>query len=289
MTNAITQFSKKLDEKIVDPLRQVLKGRELVHVTAPQGFGVSSVDWGKITEMSSGYVSFGFSDTNKDAINVELTNSKIPVYWKDYEIDRRIYEGWLLHGFDIDAANAISAAYQAGKAEDSAIINGISFDGTNYDINGLYQGAVNDYSSAASIATFGVATTALTGALNLMDDDGVPIDRMKLNWIVNSTSYQKIRKSRDTVGTRELPDILDLLNGGQLISVGTTLTTAQGVVAPAASVGEPYVDYYLTADFQTDPMTPKFQKTGNIGGRVFSAGVLRIKQGNALCKVSNMS
>jgi uncharacterized linocin/CFP29 family protein len=289
MTNAIATFSRKLDEKLVNPLRQVLKGRQLVHVTPPQGFGVSSVDWGTIAEMSEGYVSFGFSDGNTDAINVSLTNSKVPVYWKQYSIDRRIYDGWMSRGIDIDASNAIAAGYQAAKAEDAALINGISFDGTNYDINGLYQGAGNDYATGAALATFGVATTALTGAIQLMDDDGVPVDRMPLNWCVNSTSYQKIRKSRDTVGTRELPDILDLLNGGQVISIGTTLTTAQGFVAPTAAVGEPYVDYYLTADFQTDPEMPKFQKTGNIGGRVFSAGVLRIKQSTAICKTSNLS
>src|SRR5512141_62478 len=94
MTNAIAEFSKKIDQKLVNPLRLVLKGRQLVSVTPPQGFGISSVDWGKITEMSDGYVSFGFTDTNTDAIDVSLTNSKIPVYWKDYTIDRRIYEAW---------------------------------------------------------------------------------------------------------------------------------------------------------------------------------------------------
>lgn len=289
MTNAIVEFSKQLDKKIVSPLRQVLKGRQLVHVTPPAGFGVTSVDWGKITEMSAGYVSFGFSDGNTDKIDISLTHSKVPVYWKDYEIDRRIYEGWLQGGVDIDAANAIAAAYQAAKVEDSALINGVSNDGTNYDIAGLYQGAGNNYDVASSIATFGVATTALTGALNLMDDDGVPVDRMPFNWVVNSTSYHKIRKSRDTIGTRELPDVLDLLNGGQLISVGTTLTSAQGFVSPTAAVGEPYVDYYLTADFQTDPKQPEYQKTGPIGGRVFSSGVLRIKQDVAICKTSNLS
>ncbi len=55
MTNAVSEFSKVLDKKIIPPLRQVLKGRALVHVTPPQGFGISSVDWGKITEMSDGY------------------------------------------------------------------------------------------------------------------------------------------------------------------------------------------------------------------------------------------
>jgi len=289
MVNALTEFSKKLDEKLVSPLRQVLKGRKLVSVTSPQGFGITNVDWGKITEMSGGMVSYSFTSGNTDQIDATLVNSKIPVYWKDYEIDRRIFEGWRQRGIDIDAANAIAAAYAAAKVEDAAIINGVTNDGTNYDILGLYQGAGNDYNTATTLGTFGNATTALAGAINLMDDAGIPVDSLKLNWCVNSSAYHKIRRTRSAQGQLELPDLLDLLNGGELISVGTTLTTAQAFVLPDSSVGEPYVDYYLTADFQTDPKTPEYQTTGNIGGRVFSAGVLRIKQDDAICRMSNLS
>lgn len=294
MTNAYDEFSKKLDEKIVEPLRQVNKGRRLVYVTPPQGFGVTSVDWGKMTEMSDGYVSMGFTDGNKDSIDVKLTNAQIPVYWKDYTIDRRIYEGWRTRGFDIDAANAIAAAYKASRAEDGAIINGVTNDGTNYDFVGIYQGAVasgNNYATSCSIGTFGNLTSAINAAYELMDEDGVPVDSLPFNLALNSTSFKKARSVRNTGGNgnRELPDILELLNGGSVISVGTQVMTGQGFLCPTPAVGEPYLDYYLTSDFQTDPMTPMYQKTGNLGGRVFSAGVLRIKQFDALCAFSNLS
>ncbi len=39
MVNALATFSKKTESKLVDPLRNVLKGRQLVYTTAPQGFG----------------------------------------------------------------------------------------------------------------------------------------------------------------------------------------------------------------------------------------------------------
>ena len=289
MTNAIAEFSKKIDEKLVDPLRQVLKGRTLVNEPPPQGFEISNVEWGKIIEMSEGMVSYSFTSGNKDQIDATLTNSKIPVYWKEYEIDRRIYESWNARGTDIDAANAIAAGYAAAKVEDAAIIDGVTRDGTNYEIPGLYQGAGVDYNTATSLVTFGMATKAVSGCLNLMDDAGVPVDRIKWNWAVPSAAYHKIRSIRNSNGVKELPDVLDMLNGGELVSVGTILAPNQSVLVPDPSVGEPFVDFYLTADFQTDPKNPEYVKTGNIGGRVFSAGVLRIKQEAALGKISNLT
>jgi uncharacterized linocin/CFP29 family protein len=289
MTNALELFSRKIDEKLVDPLRKVLKGRKLVYVTDPQGFGITNVSWGKITEMSGGMVSYTFTSGNVDSIDASLVNAKIPVYWKGYELDRRTYEGWLVNGTDFDAANAIAAGYVAARVEDAAIINGVTNDGTTYDLNGLYQGAGNDYSTSAVIGTFGEITKAVAGSLNLMDDDDVPVDSLPWNFAVSSSTWYKIMKVRNANGLRELPDLLDMLNGGELMSVGTVLAAGQGVLAPDPSVGEPFVDFYLTADFQTDPKTPEYQQTGNVGGRVYSGGVLRIKQDAALCKVSNMS
>ena len=52
MTNALATFSKKIDSQLVEPLKNVTIGRKLVPVTAPQGFGISSVDWVKITVLS---------------------------------------------------------------------------------------------------------------------------------------------------------------------------------------------------------------------------------------------
>lgn len=289
MTNQISEFSKAVDPKLVNPLRQVLKGRKLVSVTTPKGFEITSVDWSKITEMSGGMVSYSFTSGNKDKLDVTPTNTKIPVHWKDFEMDRREFDSWRKRGEDPEAANALAAGYQAAKVENTVLIMGVSNDGTNYDQNGLYMGAGLDYNTSTSLDTFGNATTCLSGAINMMDDAGMPVDSIPLNWAVNSTSFYKLRKIRNSIGIREWQDLLDLLNGGSIVSVGTTLSSARGFVLPDSSVGEPYLDYYLTADFQTDMANPKFAKTGNIEGRVFSAGALRIKQDVAICRMSALS
>lgn len=289
MTNALATFSKEMDDKLVSPLRQVLKGRQLVYVTAPKGFGVKSVDWGKITEVSDGMVSYGFTSGNSDAIDTTLTNSKIPVYWKDYTVDRRTYEGWAVSGIDIDAATMISAGYKAAKAEDTAIIQGISRDGTNYDFAGMYQGAGNDYSTTMDFGTYGNAKAAVAGGLALMADDGVPTDTLPMNLILAPTQYGELSASESTAGIPELDKITGLLNGGRVYQ-SNAMTAGTGLLAPTASAGEPYLDFFLTKDFGNDTgiADSGHPETSDISGRVYSAGVLRIKQDVALCKLSSI-
>ena len=286
MTNALATFSKEIDSSLVPALRNALIGRKLVHVTPEKGFGITSVDWGKITDVSDGYVSYGFRDGNEDKIEVSLTNSKIPVYWKDYTVDRRIYESWLRSGIDVDRASAISAAYKAAKAENAAIMMGVSNDGTNYDLNGLYQGAGNDYSVSKDFGTYGSATDALAGVYELMDDDGIPVDSLSFNWVLATTQRRQLMASRSANGIKEMPDILDMLNGGQVFGTNT-LTAGTGLVCPTENVGEPYADFYMTSDFRTEHgVDSKHPDTGDLNGRVYSAGILRIKQNVAICKTS---
>lgn len=286
MTNALATFSKEIDSSLVPALRNALIGRKLVHVTPEKGFGITSVDWGKITDISDGYVSYGFRDGNEDKIEVSLTNSKIPVYWKDYTVDRRIYESWLRSGIDVDRASSISAAYKAAKVENAAIMMGVSNDGTNYDLNGLYQGAGNDYSVSKDFGTYGNATDALAGVYEIMDDDGIPVDSLSFNWVLATTQRRQLMASRSANGIKEMPDILDMLNGGQIFGTNT-LTAGTGFVSPTENVGEPYVDFYMTSDFRTEHgVDSKHPDTGDLNGRVYSAGILRIKQNVAICKTS---
>jgi hypothetical protein len=290
MVNALQTFSKQLDTQLIDPLRNVLKGRKLVTVTQEKGFGVSSVDWGKITDIGDGMISYGFRGGNEDTIDVTLTNSKVPIYWKDYKIDRRIYEGWRNRGIDIDAASAIAAAYKAAKAEDTAIIMGVANDSSTYDYTGLYQGAGNDYSTNKDVATYGNLSTAIAGAYQLMDDDSIPVDSLAFNLGLSSAQYMEAISVRNSVShLRELPDIIDMLNGGGIFSLGTILTAGTGILLPTPASGSPYVDFYLTSDFKTEHgIDSSHPDTGDLNGRVYSAGVLRIKQSNAICKLSSI-
>lgn len=283
----LQEFTTKIDSELVDPLRRVLIGRQLVHVTPPAGFGVTAVNWSKITEMSAGMVSFGFGGDNSDSLNAVPTTEKIPVYWKDYSIDRRMYEGFIMNGYDVDTSAALSAAFVAAKVEDSAIIMGVSNDGTNYDINGLYQGAGSDYSTSKDFATAGNPTDAVAGALALYDAADIP-STLPFNLTLATVQFNQLRALRSANGVREMPEVLELLNGGT-IRGSNALTAGTGMLTPTAEVGKPYVDFYLTKDWGTEVgFDSEHPDTGDMSGRVYSAGKLRIKHNAALCKLSNI-
>ena len=280
-------LTTEIDKKLVDPLRRVLIGRQLVHVTDPAGFGVSAVNWSKITEMSAGMVSYAFSSGNSDTLNAEPTVQKIPVYWKDWDLDRRQYEGYKMNGIDIDTSASISAGFVAAKVEDSAIIQGVTQDGTNYDINGLYQGAGSDYSTTKDFGTFGAATDAIAGAFALYDAADIPTS-IPFNLTLAPTQAQELRASRSTNGVKEMPDILEMLNGGAIKS-SNAMTAGTGMLTPTAEVGEPYVDFYLTKDWGSElGFDSEHPDTGDMKGRVYSSGILRIKHDVALCKLSSI-
>ena len=291
MTNALATFSKKVESQLVDPLRQVNIGRKLVYVTPAQGFGISSVDWGKITEMSEGYVSYGFTDGNEDIIDVTLTNSKVPVYWKDYKVPRRMYESWRVNGTDIDSAAALSAGYRQVSAEDLAIIQGVSNDGTNYDINGLYQGAGNDCNTSLDFGAWGNAIKAVAGGKTLMAADGVPAYNMPLNMVLPATQYGELEASvHSTSGALELPIVEQMLNGGKVYAVPeTVLPATDGLLLPTPAAGRPYFDFYLTQNYTVEHgFNSEHPDTGDLTGRVYSAGILRIKHDVAICKLSDI-
>jgi uncharacterized linocin/CFP29 family protein len=285
----LQSFSKKVDETLIDPLRRTLVGRRLVPVTPPAGFGVSAVEWSKITEMSAGMVSYAFTDTS-DSLTATPTTSKIPVYWKDYTMDRRAYEGYLVKGANIDTSAAQSAAYVAAYAEDEAIIKGVSRDGTAYEVDGLYEGAGNDYSVSSNFGTSGVATTALAGAYALLADDNVPVgEQIKYNMVLNNTSYMDLLAVRNANGIREMPEIKEMLNGGSIIA-SSVFGSTEGIVLPAAESLSAFVDFYLASDWKTEHgMDSEHPDTGDMMGRVYSAGILRIKHDVAICKLSALA
>ena len=291
MTDTTLQsFSKKVDESLVQPLRRTLVGRRLVPVPPPVGFGVSAVEWSKITEMGAAMVSYAFSTGNADAIGATPTTSKIPVYWKDYTVDRRQYEGFKAKNLDIDTSAAISAAYVAAQAEDAAIINGVTRDGTNYDIDGLYQGAGNDEGTDLAWSVSGNATKSVANAYALLAEDNVPVgDTIPYNLVAHPIPYMNLMKSRSANGVREMPEVKEMLNGGEIIMSNSLDASTNGILLPAAQILEPYVDFYLASDWRTEHgVDSEHPDTGDLSGRVYSAGILRIKHSEAICKLSDI-
>ncbi|RQD79993.1 hypothetical protein D5R95_09125, partial [Methanosalsum natronophilum] len=275
--------------KIHPPLRQVNRSRKLVEIVIGDGFGETSVDWVELQEMSKAMVSYNFSDGNIDTVDFALTNSKIPIVWKDYVIDRRLYEAMRNKRTEIDSSAALDAAYMVSSAEETMILRGVSRDGTNYEIPGMYEGAGNDFATTTNVGEFGGIQDAVVGAYNLFDTDNVPTDALKWNLTLAPNIYNKVIQSRNSNGTRELPELSDLLNGGNVFK-SNTLAEGTGLLSPTPDTGKQYLDFYLSQEVTTEHGTDsKRPTTGPIYGRVFEAGVLRIKKDSVLCKLSSLT
>ncbi|MDG6245085.1 MAG: encapsulin [Methanolobus sp.] len=289
MTNALYQFSRSMDTKIHPPLRQINKARKLVQVVPGRGFGETSIDWVELQKMSQAMVSYNFSTGNIDTVDFALTNSKIPIVWKDYTIDRRLYEAMRMKGTEVDASAALDAAYMVNSAEETMILRGVSRDGTNYEMNGLYEGAGIDYDSSTNVGAFGGIQDAVVGAYELMDVADVPTDALKWNLTMAPNIYNKVLQSRNASGHREIPELLDLLNGGNIFKSGT-LASGKALLSPTPDTGSQYVDFYLSQEVFTEHgIDSKHPDTGPIYGRVYEAGVLRIRKNAVLAKLSNLA
>ena len=55
------------------------------------------------------------------------------------------------------------SAYKVADKIDNLLLNGWTADGTNYDIEGLYQAADNNYSTSKDFGTAGNAMAAVSG------------------------------------------------------------------------------------------------------------------------------
>jgi uncharacterized linocin/CFP29 family protein len=284
--NTLYAFGEEIDTQLVEPLRTVLVGRKLVNIpNTPKGLGVTSVKWNVLAEMSGGNVGYTFANTNEDTMNATPQTARTVIHWKDFSIDRGTYEAWKLNGEEFDAMVALSAAYVAAKVEDTTIIQGVKNDGSNYDINGLYNAAGNDYSTSKDFATFGNATIAVGGALDLLAADDIPTN-IPFNLLLNPTQRGELRVVRSTSGIKEEPDVLAMLNGGDIIE-STIVTAGTGLLLPTPAAQRPYFDYWLGCDWKTElGMSSEHPDTGPINGRVYSAGRLRMKESKALSKLS---
>lgn len=285
VTSTLEQFSEYVDTTLVDPLRAVLIGRKLVPVTKPHGLGKSSVVFHALTDMGDGTVSWTFSDAGKDVMRTSPTTLKMPIHRKDYTIDRRAYEAYRSEGIDFDSATALSAAFKAAKKEDATIIDGYAFDGTTYDVNGLYQGAGNTY-GGASFATAGNPTKALAGAYAELETDDVPIGKMNL--VLHPDQRAELRYLRSANGVKEEPEVLDALNGGAIYTT-KVLTTGTALVLPAIEQAAGFFDFFLGVDWTTEHgIDSEHPDTSDLSGRVYSTGVLRIKHSEAICTITGI-
>jgi len=286
-----------MDTIIHPPLRQINKARKIVNVVPGEGIGELSIDWVELEPMSNAMIAYNFSTGAEDTVDFSMQNSKIPLIWKDFSMDRRLYEAMRRKKTNIDASAALEAAYTVSSAEEMMILRGITRNGTTFEKEGLYEGAGQDYSTAKAIGVYGGIQDAVTDVFEMMDDSDVPTDSLRWNLTMSPNVYNKVNKNRSINDNKEMKELLELLgtpnNPGSVFKSNTlpsASTTGTSLLTPTIDTGSQYFDYYLSAEIQTElGQDGKHPRTGPISGRIFQSGVLRIRKNAVIGKMTALS
>lgn len=270
---------KLLDQKVYYAARKVAVGRWLLPFYGPLGLGVQQVSHDVLTEVSDALINFVFQTENQDIINLTRNNLKIPVISKEFEIDRRDLESARRFGTPIDMSAAGSAAYKVAILEDELILLGYAADGTNFDINGLYNAAGNDYSTSKDFGTAGNGLAACAGGMDLLMADSI---FGPYNLVLNPTQYMELKAHELSTGSGRIEfDVVKDLIGGDIFA-SPIMTAGKGMMLPLPN--DMFFDLAAAADLAVE--TEILQKTKNLYGRVFECVVPRVKDANAISKLS---
>lgn len=276
---------RQVDEQVVILARRAMKGRMLLNIFGPLGFGVQRLAYDELTESSDAILTFAMTE-DEDMVNLIRRNADIPILHKAFRLARRDLESSRRFGTPLDTAAAGSAGYRVGRLEDDLIINGYTRDGTNYDINGLYRAAGNDYSTASGFDTIANVQSAFAGAADLLQSDFID---PPYNAVLHPTQYNEaLREQSAGAGISALQyvreNILDPDGQGRnsRIIVSTAQTAGTGMVL--ATPGANFFDLVVAQDVTTEMVV--LEKTGDVFGRVFEAVVPRVRDSNAIARMS---
>jgi len=289
----LQRASKMLDADMVEPLRRMLIGRQLIaENTKLRGVGKYAVDIDTITEMSEGQITYNLDEVGKSADMIQVTTARkqVPILHKSFTVPRQEYLAFKSEGKALDAAGATSAAYVVGKQEDAMIINGWKPDGTNYEVKGLYQ-AAGTTATGATFATAGNGIVSAQKGISALEDLGVS---GPYHLLLHKDQAAELRGSVLTSGGREQKEVLEMLNldnpnmrEGRIWQCHD-MTAANALLIP---VDPARVYFELVNPVQIHTALGEDSKnpdTSPLYGHVWEVMVPVIKQTTAICKIGSI-
>jgi uncharacterized linocin/CFP29 family protein len=231
--------------------------------------------------MSAAQVDFLFSAISKDTINLTRNDLPVPVLHKEFQIDRRDLESSRRLGTPLDTSAAEAAAYRVGVQEDSLVLQGYAPDGSNYRIQGFYQGAGNDYSTAKDFGTATNIPDAINGAIALLIADSI---YSPYNLILHPTQWAETGPLIGSTSRSYRDWIKEAIGGDIFITPAMTAGTGLMMTAPNSGFSEIALAQDMATELEMQPLS----LGGNLFGRVYECLVPIVKDSNALCKLSSI-
>lgn len=302
MTNALAEIAKTWDSEIVQVLQAQTIGRKLIPLNAKlshKGLGMTEIGTNAFTARAAALIDYEIVEDNLGTETVDVTakSLKVPVQQDDNILPRRAYEAYKQKGIAIDSGIAADMAAKIAALEDTMIIQGWTADGTNYEINGMYQVANNSV-AGSSFGTYGGAVTSIAAAFGALSTD--KIYSMGWNLTLHPTQYYELMGSYSTSGLWEYNQVIEMLNTNApgkpgTVFVSTDMTDGTGMVSPVATPANMRFFDLIEAYAPTfDTWIEGSQKTGPIHVRLLGALVPRFKHldgsnlDDCICKLTTI-
>jgi len=271
------------DEQLKEPLRTVLVGRQMFAKQVVIGPDKYRVNFNKIQEMGSAFGSMTSPTVGSGLDNIRIDNSELDLvtHWKEYQIPRQDWQVFQAGGVNLNAIGAISASYMTALYEDNTLINGWnpSADGTTYRVKGMTAVSGTSF-SGADFGTFGNAIKTVQNGWAAFD--AARIVGCNMNLLLSPFNYEKLMGSISSIGLREAPMVVEMLNQypnmpkGTIIKAPTNqdgtpiLTKGTCIMAPVDPIGR-FFDLVIGANYINDVfVNGPSQMLSPMGGVVFT-------------------
>ena len=290
---SLQRASRMLDEAMVEPLRRKLVGRKLIAENkSKRGTGKYAIDIDTITEMSAAHITYNMADIGKssDMIEVETARKQVPIPYKSFKVPYQSYLAFKTEGKALDTAGAVSASYVVGQIEDTMIINGWAPNGTNYEVEGLYQ-AADTSATGATWATAGNCIKSVQTGISALEDIGVS---GPYHLLLHKDQAAELRGNVITGVGREVKQVSEMMNNDDpnmhegKIWQCHDMTAANAIlipVDPARVYFELVNPVLIHTELGVDSKKPQ---SSDIYGHVWEVMVPIIKQKTAICKIDTI-
>lgn len=272
----------KIKEGIVFAARKQTIAREIIGVRPLNaGIGLQQWSYDTGTEVSDAQITYAFTETGEDVIEFGRNHVPIPVIHKEFRISYRDIVAAQKGGYPLTSQTANSAAYKVMLAENSMLLDGYAADGSNYDINGLYQAAGNSEATSKDFGTAGNAISKMQLAITeLMADNIMP----PYNLVINPVQYMELAVSvlGSGAGGREMPMVKELIQGRIFVTPFQTAGTGMLLSQP----GQGFFEAVMPVDLSV--RTETLQKSRDEWGQVYECLVPVVYDSNAICKLTNI-
>lgn len=289
----LQRASRMLDAELVEPLRRRLIGRKLLaEDKSKRGTGKYAVDIDTITEMSKAHITYSLDEigVSSDMIQVTTARKQVPIPHKSFTIPRQEYLAFKEEGKALDAAGATSAAYVVGKEEDAMIINGWAPDGSNYEIEGLFE-AADTSATGVTWATAGNCIKSVQTGISALEDLGVS---GPYHLLLHKDQAAELRGNVLSGSGREIKQVLEMMNLDDpnvhegRVWQSADMTAAYALLIPVDparvyfELVNPVLIHTALGEDSTKP------DTSPIFGHVWEVVVPIIKQPTAICKIGTI-